>query len=341
MNLLNSFYKTIANLAKCENSGYSRLKMHPFPLLANQEIDGEFNSNNTFTTFHDFKKFYEGFISRKIIAGMINPNEIDNLLNSEHTTQLEINYKDHCLNSWGSGVNHQEAFEKASYELIERLFFVHQSKFRNTNGVALHTKLESAKKNASAELIERHTLLHAQDTSMRPYYLFSSKGISFYAWKSVNNHWVVFCHFKTVNGFIFSHAASTDLLLAIIRSKHEISGKIVAYLYNSLNNPKNQKNCAKLDHSIFAIQVYFENANRPCQLIENAIPFAYFNKKAHSLAFSKHEIKLNFTLIDCPKDFSDLAKLCFVIKAHHPDLREPDFVHPSITQNLEKIYVVA
>lgn len=72
----------------------------------------------------------------------------------------------------GLALTEEHAFEKAIGEAIERYCVLYDGSFANTNGIALHTELESARSNAVNELLERDAYLcHFHTTT--PFFAYS------------------------------------------------------------------------------------------------------------------------------------------------------------------------
>lgn len=195
-------------------------------------------------------------------------------------SRIEFLYKGQEFTGFGIGENEDESSGKALMELLEHLcLFYSQPTFyenskgetfdetrlkekfpqvphlipENSNGMAIHTKIEDAYTNALKELIERHTLLKALACHISPMKINadilklgdqvkipSNVELRFYAYKGPLHYHVVICetHIKEDGpGSYFRFGASQNLDQAIKNSFYESVIPILFSIKNKNNTP--------------------------------------------------------------------------------------------------------
>ncbi|MDH5580917.1 MAG: YcaO-like family protein [Bdellovibrionales bacterium] len=188
-----------------------------------------------------------------------------------NTFKLSWKYDCRVVDSWGSGLNRDEAAFKAFTELLERIYFYwgteglykSQGLFSkeyslteltekyegaknfispSTSGMAIHTNKSKAKENALTELIERHTVLKALVKKVNPqkleqpnflseYKLPTGLNISLYRWLGPFNTSVVLCEVQKGNHRVYGLGSSPNLEEATKKAFLEVTGNIIYLIH--------------------------------------------------------------------------------------------------------------
>lgn len=187
------------------------------------------------------------------------------------SVRLEIEFEGYKYESWGVSSDHDLAFFKAYMELVERVCLSkscpiyykkkwynsetsiqnisekHNLKLSllypdNSNGMAISTSRNLAKKSAVKELIERHVILSAIYLNISPAKIhvpdnflpkISKHELRFYYWEYPGYYVVVCCVLLSNGGLLFTHACEKTINSAIKKSFEEVSPNIIYFDNNS------------------------------------------------------------------------------------------------------------
>lgn len=101
-----------------------------------------------------------------------------------------------------------------------------------TSGFAVHTKRSLAKENAISELVERHVVLKAQATKIKPTRMTQTNNtpasIDYYVWRGPLERFVVVARYRVQVGNCFGFGCSRDLEVARKKAFFEISPRILS-----------------------------------------------------------------------------------------------------------------